>query len=470
MTAGALDTTFGGTGQVISSQANADSLAVQSDLKTVVAGLVAAPSFPVTNGLNPVVFRYNVNGSLDTSFGSGGMVSLPTDVNNHALYSPSVTIQADGKIVVATVTETYKTIAATKKTPASTTLLSVSIMVLRLKANGNLDETFGTGGEVVISIPNAPFMEAGPVAVLPNGQIIVAGNAADVAYDDSGAGPEFVVARLTPTGALDTRFGPSGQGYNELGVSPGNGNPLDGVQSLGVDASGNILLGGFSTYSTARYFQAVRYTPGGLLDTSFANQGVFDLAGERRQAGIDGIAFQPDGHIILGLAVMPYPNPPKPSVLRLNTNGSIDTTFGSNGYFTETNANPYDTIAVQPDGKVLLSAKQTSSLPYKVIVDRLLPGGTLDPSFGTGGTMAFTSQSSSLGVARGTCGWTRWQDHRGICRRDLRERGAGCDRHVPAHERHHIKRPSPRPALDVAAAGLGTHRPLGHARFGSQRR
>jgi uncharacterized delta-60 repeat protein len=403
LTAGALDASFGGTGQVVTFpgyNAFPTGLAVQPDLKTVVVGgQLSSQNAKYPFGSYPVntsVVRYNLDGSLDTSFGSGGVVSLPTTSVQKQRNSDSVALQPDGKIVVATNTTTYTYTPETKKSPASFTITSVSMEVLRLNADGSLDTTFGTGGKVVLSIPHASFEATGGVAVLPGGQIIVAGTNVGT-Y----AGPEFLVARLTPAGALDMTFGPNGQGYNDQTVSSGTGSQEDDVDALGVDASGNILLGGYSTNASASAysFQAVRFTANGLLDASFANQGVFQLAGAHGNRGIDAIAFQPDGHILLGLVALP--TPAKPGIVRLNSDGTIDTTFGSNGYFSDANGNPIgDAVAVQPDGKVLIEMNIVTS-STKILVDRLLPGGTLDTSFGTGGSMVFPSQSPLLGGPEG---------------------------------------------------------------------
>ena len=110
LTAGTLDTSFGGTGQVITNLGTwtePQGLAVQSDLKTVVVGLeqVSNSSLP-----SLTLFRYNVDGSLDTTFGSGGEVVLATNsiVQTYSQHSAAVALQPDGKIVVATSTATGK--------------------------------------------------------------------------------------------------------------------------------------------------------------------------------------------------------------------------------------------------------------------------------------------------------------------------------------------------------------------------
>jgi uncharacterized delta-60 repeat protein len=399
LAAGALDTTFGGTGVVVTalkgskntSNYRVNALVVQPDLKTVTAGF----DLPTGTGnvYTTAVVRYNVNGSLDTSFGTKGVAEITTNTSwdgseRGKLHNVSVALQADGKIVVATNT------LVTKKSVTKT-----DMMVLRLNPNGSLDTSFGTGGNVVIDLPQGSATPGG-VAVLPGGQIVVAGsNPFNV------VGPEYVVARLTSAGALDTSFGPSGQGYNFTVVSPTNSPwfPRNTVEALGVDPSGDLVLAGNWTNpaktTSAISFQVVRYTPGGLLDTSFANQGVFIFPFPSGIYGIESVGFQPDGHIILGL--------PDSSgmgtggVARLNTNGTIDTTFGSNGYFTDPAMADDVASTVQTDGNVLLELVDGDPNLGRYLVDRLLPGGTLDPAFGSGGQVVVTVPGvlSAYGVA-----------------------------------------------------------------------
>jgi len=391
LSAGALDTTFGGTGQVVTVPSYqrqifsiVDGLAVQADLKTVVAGQQeTSQTADFRYNLNTEIVRYNVDGSLDTSFGNGGVVSLPTATfgSSWLVHQTPVAIQPNGNIVVATNTTTY---TYNNKT-GFYTLTSSNMMVLRLNPNGSLDTSFGNGGEAVISIPNEFEISAG-VAVLPSGQIVVAGtNPGGV------AGLAFVVARLTTSGVLDTTFGPGGHGYNNLGTATSN--TVDPVQSLGIDSSGNILVGGYTNTQIQSPDQVVRFTSNGLLDTTFASQGVFNFDGVTPD-GFDEIAFQPDGHIILGLGCC-MQSPSGPGVLRLNANGSLDTTFGSGGSFGVPNAVGPIGLAVQPDGKIVFDvAPEVNGNTTQIQVDRLLPGGTLDPAFGTGGQVVFTAPGS----------------------------------------------------------------------------
>ena len=373
LTAGGLDTSFGGTGQVITDLAYnfiPKGLAVQSDLKTVVVGIEAPSNATGNYPWSLALVRYNVNGDLDSTFGNGGEVVVGTNTvrpSEFPLHLDSVAIQPDGKIVVATNT-------ATENSGGSFT--SCDLLILRFNTNGSLDTSFGQNGESDIHLAQGMALACG-VAILPGGQIVVAGTNLNVHV-----GPEFVVARLTSFGALDTTFGPSGQGYNYTTISTTTSG-ADAVDALGVDASGNLLVGGsWHNPSTGAFVdQVVRYTASGLIDASFANQGIDDLPFGAIQ-GVQGIAFQSNGQIILGYCF--NPNTGTGGVTRLNTNGTLDPTFGSNGYFSDSIGGGAVEIAVQPDDDILYDTC-FSSTGSGILVDRLVPNGSLDPAFGTGG-------------------------------------------------------------------------------------
>ena len=266
-------------------------------------------------------------------------------------------------------------------------VLTCDLLAVRLNANGSLDTSFGQNGQSDIRIAQGMVAARG-VAVLPSGQIVVAGS------NPTGyVGPQFLVARLASGGSLDTTFGPSGIGYNYTLTA--NTSSPSSVDSLGVDAAGNPLLGG-SLYSSATgyYDQVVRYTSSGLIDTSFANQGILDFPfGFMR--GVQGIGFQSTGQLLVAYNLNSATN--TGGIVRLNPNGTIDTTFGNNGYFADPIGVSDVEIAVQPDDKIVFqTATLDASGNFEMLVDRVLPGGSLDPSFGTGGRVIMLDDSFSF--------------------------------------------------------------------------
>ena len=128
-----------------------------------------------------------------------------------------------------------------------------------------------------------------------------------------------------------------------------------------MDASGNLLVGGMwlNPSTGATVDQVVRYTPAGLIDTSFATQGIYDLPFGSLHGGIQGIGFQSNGQIILGYFVNPSTG--TGGVTRLNPNGTLDTTFGSNGYFSDPTGGGAVEIAVQPNDEILFETSFSSA-------------------------------------------------------------------------------------------------------------
>jgi uncharacterized delta-60 repeat protein len=194
---GALDSTFGSGGIVTtpvgSLDADAAALAVQGDGKIVAAGL-AGNAF--TNVWDVALLRYNANGSLDTDpttgFG-GGTGIVTTDIGSSSNYANAVALQADGKIVVA------------GNAFANSFANTSDIAVLRYNTDGTLDTAgFGSpNGYVTTNI--GAFDNGFAVAVQPaDGKIVVAGNA------DSGMGDRLALLRYSSNGSLDNGFGTGG--------------------------------------------------------------------------------------------------------------------------------------------------------------------------------------------------------------------------------------------------------------------
>ena len=153
-TDGSPDTSFNGTGEVIASVGGAAGLAIQPDGKIV----VGASSFDSNAGPKFSVVRYNPNGSLDTSFGGTGKISVPIDGS-----AASVGIQANGKIVVV----------CNGNNPVT------GFAVFRLNPNGSLDTTFNGTGKVTTRLQGYVIA----VAIQADGKIVVAGGTDDQLYD-----------------------------------------------------------------------------------------------------------------------------------------------------------------------------------------------------------------------------------------------------------------------------------------------
>ncbi len=348
--AGSLDPTFG-TGGIFtfSTTSNgggsnsASAIALQSDGKLVVAGQVGSRS-----GL----LRLNTNGTLDTTFGTAGVVVSKLGGVVDQLFV-GLAIQSDGKIVV------------------SATGIPARGQVGRFNPNGSPDTTFGTAGVASLS------MTAGLLVLQTDGRIIVTGASAGNAS----------MARLQSNGQLDTSFGTNGQA------------PLAaGAGSITLQADGKILIGSGAFAAAAVLNPAngagavARYNTNGSLDKSF---GISGLAASI--VAPSALAVQSDGKILAAgsnvsqLALSG--NVGGFGLVRLNSNGSVDTTLGTRGGVTTAfpGASLTDAFAVilQSNGDIVAAGEAgnaaTSQLTESFALARYLGTGKLDSTFGTGG-------------------------------------------------------------------------------------
>ncbi len=255
---GALDTTFNGTGMVNTSFSFSADIARGLALETVngMTKLVACASVNVNSQEAMALARYNLNGSLDTSFGSGGKVVTAIGYADSA----SMAIQADGKIIVA---------GASPSSP-------YSFVLARFDTSGNLDPTFGNAG-IATTLSGLD----GAVIVQPDGKIVEAGRT------NTGSGWVWSLERVNSDGSLDSTFANGG-----LAEGPFSGSTS--IRALTLQANGKLVAAGESPNSG---FRLARYNPDGSLDTSFGSGGQVTTA-------INGsgesyaLALQADGNIL----------------------------------------------------------------------------------------------------------------------------------------------------------------------------
>ncbi len=368
---GSLDTSFNGTGKLVTdirvgTSDFGESVTVQPDGKIVVAG------YSYSGGANDfAVVRYNANGSLDTSFNGTG--KLVTDIGVAYDRGFSVTIQPDGKIVVAGFSDRGSS-------------SSSDLVVMRYNANGSLDTSFNGTGKVVtdIGVGTSDFGES--VTVQPDGKIVVAG------YSYSGGGYDFAVVRYNANGSLDTSFNGTGKLVTDIGVGPS-----DFGESVTVQLDGKIVLAGQSYSGSSYDFAVARYNANGSLDTSFNGTGklMTDIGGTTDERG-ESVTVQPDGKIVVaGTSQGIF------AVVRYNANGSLDTSFNGTGKLV-TDIGVGKSVTVQPDGKIVVAGYGDSDGSYDFddfAVVRYNANGSLDTAFNgistptLGGSVAYTEQA-----------------------------------------------------------------------------
>ena len=276
---GLLDTSFNGTGRVttsINNQEYANGISIQSDGKILVAGGVSN-----AGASDFAVVRYNANGTLDMSFDGDGISTIPLAGTSEG--ASDIAVQTDGKIVLA-----------------GTRNLSAFI-VARLMATGSLDTSFGGSGIATTSFdPIGPSM-ANAIALQNDGKIVVAG----YGHRPNSAFGDFALVRWNTDGSLDTSFDDDGK------VTTNVGPDLDRATALAIQQDGKIVAAGYHAAANQNT-AVVRYNSDGRLDTSFANSGIFNsifVLGDDAAWSVD---IQPDGNIVIG-GYANTGNPPFPS-------------------------------------------------------------------------------------------------------------------------------------------------------------
>ena len=331
------------TNQYRSGQGN--SMALQTDGKIILAGTSFSGNWS-TDTYNFGLARYNTDGSLDTSFDGDGR--LVTDFGNTE-YVRTVKVQADGKVLVGGYSYSDGEISA---------------IVARYSANGVLDTGFGVGGTVINSTFNT--YNNGFIALQADGKILLAGSSGTSSSD-------FVLARYTSSGTLDTTFG-------SAGLATANVDVYDQVSSVTVQTDGKILVGGTSMNGSSADFSLVRFNSDGGLDSLFGTAGKVSTSVYHSDQATS-ISVQTDGKILLG----GYSTGCNSdfALLRYTSNGSLDTSFDGDGKLTTafgSNGDNANSVTVQADGKILL-AGVTSSCDGEFALVRYNSDGNLDTSF-----------------------------------------------------------------------------------------
>jgi uncharacterized delta-60 repeat protein len=363
--AGDLDQTFGVGGKVTadfgrySSIGNA--LAIQTDGKIIAAGNSSA--IGIFFGDDFIVARFNPDGSLDSTFGSGGRVI--TDFFAYQDQIRDVAIQPDGKIVAVG-------FARTSAVPLS------YVAIVRYNPDGSVDQSFGSGG-TVLTLPPGGFGFGNAVVVQPDGRIVVAGRS-----DDEGSA-DFALWRYNPDGTVDSSFGDGGF------VSTDFFGGFNGAFSLILQPDGKLVAGGFEGHdSTGSNYALVRYNPDGGLDATFGSGGRVSTD----FFGLDEIgralALQSDGKLVMAGEVRPNEDDSLFGVARYNPNGTLDSSFGSGGKIASNVFGPVGinyAVMIQSTGKIVSAGFGLAGSPPHVAfaLVRFNPDGSLDPSFGSGG-------------------------------------------------------------------------------------
>ena len=211
---------------------------------------------------------------------------------------------------------------------------SIERLEQRQMLAGDLDESFGMGGRTQFSVATlAQDVAASDVAVLPDGKVIVAGAAIR-----NNLNSDFAVARLHADGSVDDGFGSGQAGGTIVAFDQGAFSNLDEPSAIAVQQDGKVLIAGTVDVGNHRDFAIVRLTSDGQLDNTFSGDGRatfgFDLGAGDVDVATD-IVIAADGKIIVvGYADTGVVNDTDFALMRLNSDGTLDTTFDDDGKVT----------------------------------------------------------------------------------------------------------------------------------------
>jgi uncharacterized delta-60 repeat protein len=375
---GSLDTTFGDSGLVTTDikgyglSLGPNAIAMDNLGRIVVAGT----SSPLAKSSGSFVFlnsdfflaRYNSDGSLDISFGNGGIVT--TDVSRGERYdwANAVAIDGVGRIVVAGYTSTIH----------SPSMSYPSMALARYDSDGFLDGTFGDGGIVITDIYSRSLVIG--MAIDNLGRIVTAGS----------SNSAFTLARYNSDGTLDHTFG----GDNGI-VTITNIGGIGGYEwaaTVAIDSLGRIVAAGQApTFVDAREvhssFALVRCNSDGTLDTSFGNGGTVTTHisgyGVAREDSVAGMVIDSLGRIV-AVGSCPFDCGAFDFELaRYNSDGTLDATFGNGGLVTThlgTTFSDNSSQAVSIDRVGLIVVAGSSDDDSALV--RYNSDGTLDNTFG----------------------------------------------------------------------------------------
>jgi uncharacterized delta-60 repeat protein len=378
LVAGELDPTFSDDGVYIDpmGQGNPDrpgadlySVVRQPDGKIVVAGQ-GTPS-------QIIIARFNEDGTLDPTFGSGGKVLTKFGRTNDTIFTWSAAVQADGKIVLGGVIY-----------PSGG---GQSAFFARVDSAGVPDDSFGTNGAVVRQYGEAanPYSGIQEIQVLPDGRILGVGGAKAA---DGHAAP--LVVRLDGQGNPDGSFGSGGKATPQIGSGAQYGSS---AAAFALQPDGKILITGNATdddnAQADAAFVARLDAEGKGLDAGYGSAGKFV---SRLGAAVPAITtpkaimMEPDGKAVLAGSFISETGVYEVLVARVTADGdALDSGFATDGRFTQQlgSANSsFEDVLRQPDGKIVLTGNGNCATGSScVLVARMLDGGSLDPSFGTAG-------------------------------------------------------------------------------------
>ncbi len=343
--------------------------------------LVTGCSKNSNNDYDMVIWRFNPDGTPDTSFGNNGIVIHDNAANgNGDDCGRSITLDSQGNIYVA---------------GYSWNGSNFDMVVWKFNSNG-VPSTDFNGKEKIVhnSAAGGNGDDFGYSIVLDNqGKILVAGYS-----KNSSNNFDMVIWRFNSNGTLDSTF--DFDGIVVHGNAAG-GNGDDKGFSITLDSQGRILVAGYSEGSGTGLDMVIwKYNSDGTLDTSFGNNGlvVYNSSGGASDVGFSITVDSQDKILVAGYSYNNSHGNNDLVIWKYNSDGTPDTNFGTNGIVTYDNAaggngNDYGrSIVIDSQGRILVTGfSQNTNTDYDMVIWRFLSDGSLDTNFGNNGVVVHAS-------------------------------------------------------------------------------
>jgi uncharacterized delta-60 repeat protein len=266
-------------------------------------------------------------------------------------------------------------------------LVLVNCIYISKAQSGSLDKTFGVEGKVVTSQPNA-VLHAYSSLLQKDEKIILAGRRGIQIVGDPLAG--FLFIRYNTNGIIDSSFG-----VNGMSVINFEGYSSEYVASMVEQSDGKILAcgEGYSGLFESNYNGLmIRLNPDGSIDSTFADNGKLVYDSYRGQDHFSQLLLKPDGKIVICGSISYH----AALLVQLLPDGSFDPGFGVNGVVQDEDENfTVADAAYQTDGKIVAGGGYGYGFGYKACIARYLPDGKLDVGFGSNGKTVTNLEGSS---------------------------------------------------------------------------
>lgn len=377
---GALDTTFGTGGKVLTSLGGPlndkpSAALVQKDGKVIVIG-----TSDQGTSLDFALVRYNVDGSLDATFGAAGIVLTNFDYAQDTAYA--ATFDSQGRIVVVGTSTT------------STTALALA----RYTASGKLDTSFGVDGRLTTTVTSATDVPTS-IVVDSSGRFLVG---LRVPNPGPGSTYRYRAVRFDSIGQVDSSFGSAAGALTDEMFDKRRG-----IFLLPQSSDRVVALGNSGTQGNCSSFSLQRFSSTGMLDTTFGTNSATYTSFASNCSYPDAIGVQADGKILaVGTSSFSSQNrnenlssPRDFALSRYSVDGLIDTTFAKTGALTVTAAGKECKaagIVEQKDKKVIFLGWASAGYgPANFVTARFLADGSPDPEFGFGDLVQLDFDNSS---------------------------------------------------------------------------